>query len=53
MFVAADVAETFAEVCEIAADVFKFSKKKEQEQVAEAMPPNNNLKKVLVVTVLM
>ena len=35
-----DVAETFAEVCEIAADVFKFSKKeKEQEQVAEAMPP--------------
>lgn len=35
-----DVAETFAEVCEIAADVFKFSKKeKEQEKVAEAMPP--------------
>ena len=35
-----DVADTFAEVCEIAADVFKFSKQeKEQEQVAEAMPP--------------
>ena len=38
-----DVAETFAEVCEIAADVFKFSKQeKEQEQVAEAMPPQQS-----------
>ena len=36
-----DVAETFEEVCEIAVDVYNFSKnEKEQEQAPEEMPAN-------------